>query len=88
MAWYGLLFAICEELREQKVKVCEIQNDIDSIFSSLRRCRNAVFHIQSKYWSKKLLDFITVAENATKVHRIHNGLGKWAAEEMERRGLA
>lgn len=79
--WYGLLFAVCEALRQQGVVIPEAQDEINAVYNSLKRCRNAVFHVQPKYWSRKLLDFIVVEENASKVHRIHNGIGKWLLRE-------
>lgn len=87
LVWYGLLFAVCEELRKRRVAVPEVQKEIDSLYSSLKQCRNATFHVQRKYWSRKLLDFITVPDNATKVHGIHDAIGKWLYDELQRRGL-
>lgn len=82
--WYGLLFAVCEGLRKEKVVISLVQREIDSVYDSLKLFRNAVFHVQPKYWSRKLLDFMVVEGNATKVHRIHNGIGEWLLEEVGR----
>ncbi len=83
--WYGLLFAVCEGLRKQGVSISSVQAEIDSVYDSLRLFRNAVFHVQPKYWSRKLLDFMVVEGNATKVHCIHNRIGEWLLEEVDRR---
>lgn len=86
LIWYSMLFAVCEAL--QRVTIPHVQEDIDSIFDSLKDCRNAVFHVLPKYWSQKLRRFIRVPENAVKLRRIHDGLWVWLKDEMLRRGMA
>jgi len=53
-----------------------------------KNCRNAVFHVQPQYQTRKLLDFITTEDNVDKVHRIHKGIGDWLRDEMLHCGLA
>ena len=86
LVWYGMLFAVCEALR--RVKIPYVQEDIDSVFDSLKECRNAVFHVLPKYWSKNLRSFIRNPENPVKMRRMHDGLWVWVKDEMLHRGLA
>lgn len=86
--WYGLLFAVCQRLRGERVKVPGVQSEIDEMYDPLRLCRNATFHLQGEYWSRKLLDFVTREDTAEKIHRIHDGVGRWIQSEMLNRGLA
>jgi hypothetical protein len=69
--WYGLLFSVCEGLRENGFSVPAVQAEIDGIYDALRLFRNAIFHVQSEYWSPKLF---RIMEDPQKVHE---GLGEW-----------
>ena len=86
--WYALLFAVCEGLKEQDVKIPGVQAEIDGLYKKLRRCRNAVAHVQPKYWSRKLLDFVVLPENATAVRTVHDAIGEWIRDELFGRKLA
>jgi hypothetical protein len=86
--WYALLFAVCEGLKEQRVMIPGVQAEIDGLYKMLKRCRNAVVHVQPESWSRKLLDFVVLPENGTTVHAVHNAIGDWIRDEMLRRGLA
>jgi hypothetical protein len=85
--WYALLFAVCEGLKEQRVKIPNAQAEIDGLYQMLKRCRNAVAHVQPRYWSQKLLDFVVLPKNATAVHTVHNATGEWIRDELLRRKL-
>lgn len=82
--WYGLLYGILEVLREKKVVIPEIQNDIDSIYESLRRYRNAVFHPQSKYYSDKFFEIMKDPDSPTKIWNVSAGLGGFFLDEFAR----
>ncbi|MBN2373594.1 hypothetical protein JXL19_07400 [bacterium] len=47
--WYGLLFVVLEGLKQEKIIIPDIDNEIEEIYESLRLFRNAVFHIQNQY---------------------------------------
>ncbi len=84
--WYGVLFAVCEGLREKGIVIPEVQQGIDEIYDSLRLFRNAVFHVQPRYWSDKLHGFVALEGSALKVRRVHEGIGNWFLTELKRRG--
>jgi hypothetical protein len=86
LVWGGMLFAVCQALR--RIPIPHVQEDIDSVFDSLRECHKAVFHVLPKYWSKNLRHFIKGPENAVKLRRIHDGLWVWLKDEMLHRGMA
>lgn len=86
--WYALLFAVCEGLKEQRVTIPNAQVEMDRIYETLKRCRNAVAHVQPQHWSRKLLDFVRLPENATSVHTVHDAVGEWIRGELIRRKLA
>jgi hypothetical protein len=86
LVWYSMLFAVCEALR--RVTIPHVQEDIDSVFDSLKECRNPVFHVSPKYWSKNLRSFIRDPGNPIKMRRMHDVLWVWARNEMLHRGLA
>jgi hypothetical protein len=75
--WYGLLFAVCEALRERRFTVPTVQSDIDAIYSNLKLFRNAVFHVQPKYWSRKLFSIMQNENSAQQIKQVHDGIGCW-----------
>lgn len=81
--WYGLLFSICEGLRAHSVHIPEVQSDIDEIYSALKRFRNAVFHIQPKYWSPKLFEIMEKKGSAIQIRKVHDGIGNWLLKQMD-----
>jgi hypothetical protein len=81
--WYGLLFAVCEGLRGQKVIIREIQSDFDRIYPALKHFRNAVFHVQAKYWSPKLFEIMEDRGSAFQIRRVHEGIGEWLLKQVD-----
>jgi len=73
--WYGILFTVLETLKEIKVSVPEIQEDINKMYPVLKRYRNAVFHVQEKYWPVKWRTLILDDSSADKIHLIHKQVG-------------
>ena len=82
--WYGMLYGTLEILKEKKIVVPDIQEDIDSIFDSLRLYRNAIFHPQPEYFSPKLVKIMEDQESVVKLWKISRGLGKFFLEELNR----
>jgi hypothetical protein len=75
--WYGLLFTICEGLRQNAFTVPGAQAEIDSIYDSLRVFRNAIFHVQPEYWSPKLFRLLEDPDSASRIVKSHAEIGKW-----------
>jgi hypothetical protein len=80
--WYGLLFAVCEALRAGRFTVSAVQSDIDSIYGNLKLFQNAVFHVQSKYWSPKLFSIMQDKNSAQKIKQVHDGIGSWLLTQI------
>ena len=81
--WYGLLFAILEALKEEKITIPDIQNDIDDIYNSLRHFRNAVFHAQKKYWSPKFFKIMKDKYSVDKIWRVHKKIGDFLLSKIK-----
>lgn len=73
--WYGVLFSVLEALREIKVNVPEVQEDINQMYPILKKYRNAVFHVQEDYWPDKWRNLILDDTSAEKIHLIHKKVG-------------
>jgi len=82
--WYGMLYGVLEVVEREKVIIPGL-GDKDSIVGPLRQFRNAVFHPQKKYWSKKLFEIMKDKDSAIKIRKVHSALGRYFLEEMQRR---
>ncbi len=82
--WYGLLFAVCEGLRAGRFTVPTVQADIDGIYGDLKLFRNAVFHVQPRYWSAKLFKIMQDQSSARKIKDIHDAIGSWLLTQLQR----
>lgn len=85
LLWYALLFSVLETFKDSKIKFPPIQEDIKSVYSPLKDLRNAVFHPQNKYWSRKLNKFLETKGTPEKIRRIHSFLGGYFLEEINKR---
>ncbi|MCB9501622.1 MAG: hypothetical protein H6696_06760 [Deferribacteres bacterium] len=84
MLWYGLLFAVCGYLKDNNSIPKTIEQDVNSIYESLRLFRNAVFHVQDKYYTHKLFSIMKDNNSVHKIRKIHDTLGNYFLEEMKR----
>ncbi|MDD5130759.1 MAG: hypothetical protein PHS66_06930 [Candidatus Omnitrophica bacterium] len=82
--WYGLLFVVLEGLKEEKVIIPEIEDDIKHIYEPLRLYRNAVFHPQKKYWSPKLFKIMEDGNSVDKIWKVHKRLGEYFLEGINK----
>ena len=73
--WYGILFSVLETLKEIKVSMPEIQEDINKMYPVLKRYRNAVFHVQEEYYPDKWRNLILDDSSADKIRLIHKQVG-------------
>jgi hypothetical protein len=80
--WYGLLFVVCQALRQGGFEVPNLQPEIDEIYEGLHDFRNAIFHVQPKYWSDKLFKIMKDPESPTKIRNVHKGIGKWLLTQI------
>lgn len=80
--WYGMLFGVLEALKEEGITIPSIENDINSIYDSLRLYRNAVFHPQKQYWSNKLIKIMEDKDSVNKIWKIHDELGGYFLREI------
>jgi hypothetical protein len=83
--WYGVLFSVLEALREIKVNVPEVQKDIDKMYLTLKKYRNAVFHVQKEYWSNKWRNLILDETSAKKINLIHKQVGIFLLENLTKK---
>lgn len=75
--WYGLLFAVCEGLRKNGFTVPAVQDEIETVYNSLRLFRNAIFHIQTKYLTSKIFSFLQDPQTDATIRKIYDGLDEW-----------
>jgi len=81
--WYGLLFTVCEAIREDHVVVQDAEPFFSEIYEDLRRFRNAIFHVQTEYWSPKLFEIMERKDSPTKIKKVHEEIGKWLLAELQ-----
>ena len=58
---------------------------MESVYENLKLSRNAILHIQSKYWSNKLFEIFEDRTSAMKIRQVHGGLGEALLNEITRR---
>ena len=83
--WYGLLYSILGVLKNRKVKITEIGEDIRELYGYLKDCRNALFHPQSDYYSIKLFRIVMKEGTPEKILKINESLGGYFLSEIEER---
>jgi hypothetical protein len=82
--WYGLLFTVCEGLREGRFAGHGVEPEINSIYSDLRLFRNAIFHIQKDYFTPKMFSFLQNAKSEATVRRIYEKLDDWFSAQFSK----
>ena len=82
MTWYALLFTLCEFIKNNQISIPEIDAPMRSVYGDLKLFRNAILHIQSKYWSNKLFEIFKDRTSALKIRQVHGGLGKALLDEI------
>jgi hypothetical protein len=80
--WYGLLFTVCEGLRTDRLTVPGVQNEINTLYPSLKLFRNAIFHIQPDYFTEKIFSFLQDPGTDSTIKTIHDGLDEWFHRQM------
>ena len=85
--WYGLLWSVIEGFEERNIEIHgPMRADIDLVAPTLRRCRNAVFHVSRRnQHDSRLFELMSVADSAAVISRISTGFGRMFIEESRRR---
>lgn len=81
--WYGLLFATCDGVEAGKVSMESIAPEYGQVKDTLRRFRNAMFHVQPDYWSEKLMAVLRDESMADTIRQIHVQVETWLRENFE-----
>ena len=79
---YGLLFSVCEALRAHKISIPNAQEEIDGIYKSLKLFRNAMFYIQSEYFSDKLFKILNDPNSDARIKKAHEEIGNCLIKEI------
>ena len=87
--WYALLWSVIEGAAQRGIELRgRFAEDIESISDSLRRCRNAVFHISDDtYYDKRLFELMDDPDSAARIRRISSGFGRLFLEEFDKREI-
>jgi hypothetical protein len=80
--WFGLLFVVCEGLKDAGLRVPKAQSDINTIYKDLGHFRNALFHIQGDYFSPKWFDVWDNHATRIKIGKVHKQIGEWLAVQI------
>lgn len=83
--WYALVYVVIEFVEKQELSFPEITKEIACLRDSLRRCRNATFHIQSELFTDKYATEIVINIADPDIFKIHNEIGKQVEGDLERR---
>lgn len=85
--WYGLLWSVIEGFDTRGIKIRgPMRSDIDYVGDTLRRCRNAVFHVSDKnQHDPRLFELMRLPESAAAIGRISTGFGRMFIEEAAAR---
>jgi len=80
--WYAMLYVLIEFMSKKRLVIATISDDIRDVREPLRLCRNAVFHVQSKFTSEKLTKIIREPGSRRKIQKIHSEIGKYGWEAL------
>lgn len=90
--WYAELFVVVEGWQKLNLTDPRVGRFLDGVdnaamLKGLRRYRNAIFHFQPDYWTKKLLGLIGHGgDSATWVVGLHQALGDSLRERLQTAG--
>jgi hypothetical protein len=86
--WAGLLWAIIESFQERDVEFRgQLAADIEHVGATLKRCRNAVFHVPKRPHDPRYFALMRLPDSTETMHRISWGIGRLFLEEQQARGL-
>jgi hypothetical protein len=81
--WYALLWSVIEGFQDRKIDIRgAMRSDIDHVADTLRRSRNAVFHVSEKDQNdERLFGLMQLPDSASTISRISAGFGRMFLEE-------
>lgn len=83
--WYGLLYATCDGIEEvSAARMSDIAPTYDAAKKTLRRFRNAMFHVQPCYWTPKLMDVLKDGKIVEQIRATHVKVGQWLETQLKR----
>ena len=86
--WYGLLWSVIEGFIDRQIDLRgQFAADIEEVSDTLRRCRNAVFHIPNKNHDPRLFELMFHPTSVAVIRRISTGFGRLFLEESDARKL-
>lgn len=82
--WYALLWSVIEGFQTRDIQLRgAFFDDIEGMSDTLRRCRNAVFHIPDKEsWDPRLYELMQIPDSVARIRRISTGFGRLFLEHM------
>ena len=80
--WFGLEFAVWDELRSRGLEVPNAVKEIAEISSSLKDFRHTIFHIQPDYLSAKMWNLLNKPDHQTKISKAHKEIGEWLSAQL------
>jgi hypothetical protein len=80
--WFGLEFVVCDALRERKLVIPNAQKEINGIYKSFERFRNAIFHVQPKFFSPKMFELLNDPTHQARIDKAHKEIGQWRSNEI------
>ena len=83
--FHALLFSVLQFLKNNNSIPLSIATDVDSVYESLGRFRNAIYHLQDDYPSHKLFEFANLTDSKDKIKRIHSELGLFLTSSHDKR---
>lgn len=82
--WYGLLYVTCDGIEKVgEAKMSDIAPTYDAAKEKLHRFRNAMFHVQPRYWSPKLMDVLKDRKIIGQIRAIHVKVGQWLETQLK-----
>jgi hypothetical protein len=84
--WYALLWAVIEGFQDRAIDIRgSMAADVEVMAPSLRRCRNAIFHVPETNHDPRLFELMENPDSAAVISRISTGFGRLFIEEAEAR---
>lgn len=82
--WYALLYVTCDGVEKVgKAKMSDVSSAFNKVRKTLYQFRNAIFHVQSQYWSQKLMDVFKDEEIVDGIRATHVSVGTWLEEQLK-----
>jgi hypothetical protein len=87
--WAGLLWVVIEGFEDRDIEFCgQLAADIAHVRESLKRCRNAIFHVPPEPHDPRFFTLMKVEDVVAAMYRITDGLGRLFGDEQRARGIA